>query len=150
MNTIKPVKVEICQIADASQIEINSFNRLLDEGVRWDEEQGRLFVQNNDNALFIASFDNQMVGFATAQRLQRFDKRKAEVLLYEVGVDEKYRRKGIGKALITTVNKWANSVGADEVWVLTNRSNKAAVALYTSCGGTEDALDTTMYTIAIK
>lgn len=142
--------VEIRQITDSSQIEIEKFNPLLDEGDSWDAEQGELFLQDKNNALFIAFLKDQMVGLVTAHRLQRIDKRKAEVLLYEVGVAEYYRQKGIGKTLVLAVIDWAKTVGADEVWVQTNRANVAAVALYKSCGGVEDALDTTMYTIAIK
>ena len=71
----------------------------------------------------------------TANRLQRFDKRGAEVLLYEIGVREEVRQQGIGKALINEVKLWAKEAGADEVWVLTNKSNTAAVALYESMGG---------------
>ena len=142
--------VEIRQITDRSQIEIEKLNPLLDEGDSWDVKQGELFLQDKNNALFIAFLKDQMVGFVTAHRLQRFDKRIAEVLLYEVGVAEYYRQKGIGKTLVLAVIDWAKTVGADEVWVQTNRANMAAVALYKSCGGVEDALDTTMYTIAIK
>lgn len=90
-----------------------------------------------------------MVGFATAHRLQRFDTRKAEVLLYEIGVAEQFQRQGIGKALLQQVKSWAADAGADEVWVLTNKSNVVAVNLYKAGDGVEDASDTTMYTIRL-
>jgi ribosomal protein S18 acetylase RimI-like enzyme len=56
-------------------------------------------------------------------------------LLYEIGVHKEFRQRGIGKALINEVKRWAKQVEADEVWVLTNQSNAAAVALYRSMGG---------------
>jgi ribosomal protein S18 acetylase RimI-like enzyme len=114
---------------------INQLNGLFDEGTEWDSQQGEKFLKDSNNALFVAFFENQAVGFLTANRLQRFDKRGAEVLLYEIGVREDARQKGIGKALINGVKLWAKESGADEVWVLTNRSNEAAVALYQSMGG---------------
>ncbi len=90
--------------------------------------------------MFAAFSETRAVGFLTANRLQRFDKREAEVLVYEVGVDEEFRRRGIGKALMEEVKHWARGVGADEMWLLTNWSNTAAVALYRATGGrTESA-----------
>lgn len=124
-------------------------NKQLDEGLVWDEDQGQKFLQNEDNALFVAYVEDEMAGFLTAHRLQRFDQRKAEVLLYEIGVNEDFQRRGIGKALITAVKQWAKAVEADEVWVLTYMDNEAAMALYESMGGEEDDPGTTMFTYKV-
>jgi len=142
--------LEIRRIMKIEDVVFPDFNNLLDEGTVWDADYGAVFLQNQDNALFVATWEGELAGFLTAHRLQRFDQRKAEVLLYEIGVAEQFRHRGIGKALVDEVKIWAKTVGADEVWVQTNRSNQAAVALYRSCGGVEDSHDTTMYTIAIK
>ena len=123
----------------------DELNRLFDAGTVWEHDQGTLFLGNNDNALFVAAWEGQLVGFITAYRLQRFDRRKAQVLLYEVGVLAEFRERGIGKALVKTVLHWAKEVGADEVWVLTNSANQAAKALYQSMGGIEDSPGTTMF-----
>jgi hypothetical protein len=102
-------------------------------------------LAGKDNALFLAHWNNKISGFLTAHRLQRFDERKAEILLYEIGVNEESRKKGIGKALIEAVKAWGREVQADEVWVLTNRSNQAAMALYKSAGGLEASPDDMMF-----
>lgn len=127
------------------KLPISEINSLLDEGTKWDVEQGKKFLENPDNALFLALWDEQFAGFLTGHRLQRFDKRKAEILLYEIGVNENFRKKGIGKALIEKVKNWGKEVGADEVWALTNKSNFAANALYQSAGGVTENPDDTMY-----
>lgn len=80
-----------------------------------------------------------------AYRLQRFDALRAGVLLYGIGVEPAYQRRGIGRALIEACKDWARSVGAHEVWVLTERSNPAAVALYQSTGGVEESPGTLMF-----
>jgi len=135
---------------------IKEFNKVLEEEIIWDEkivwdtQQGKKFIANPDNALFVAYLDNQIVGFLTAHRLQRFDNKKAEVFIYDVGVHKDFRQIGIGKALIAEVKKWAKEVGAEEAWVLTNRSNPAAMALYKSTGGTEDEPDIVMFNYKIK
>jgi ribosomal protein S18 acetylase RimI-like enzyme len=124
---------------------VEEINSVLDEGKTWDEEGGSLFLADKDNALFLAYWNNNISGFLTAHRLQRFDDRKAEILLYEIGVNEEFRKQGIGRALIEAVKAWGREVQADEVWVLTNRSNQAAMALYKSAGGLEASLDDTMF-----
>ncbi len=134
MDASKPqVRIELIRKVDAAFID--QLNGLFDEGTEWDSQQGEKFLKDSNNALFVAFLENQAVEFLTANRLQRFDKRGAEVLLYEIGVREDARQKGIGRALIREVKLWAKEVGADEVWVLTNRSNTAAIALYQLMGG---------------
>jgi GNAT superfamily N-acetyltransferase len=125
-------------------------NPLFDDGGEWDAIQGRIFVENSDNLFLAAFWDGEACGFLTAHRLQRFDRRRAEVLLYEISVDERFQRRGVGTALIAAVNRWARDVGADEVWVLTNAGNDAAMTLYQRTGGTEDVPGTTMFTYRIE
>jgi len=141
--------VVIKRISAASEINGNQFNALRDEGTEWDAEQGKKYLASEDNALFLAFIEEEIVGFLTAHRLQRLDKRKAEILLYEVSVAPDFRQKGIGKALIDGVKKWGKEVEADEVWVLTERSNLPAMALYQSMGGTRENSDEQMFTFKI-
>jgi ribosomal protein S18 acetylase RimI-like enzyme len=130
--------VQIHQVSNIEHEQVPAINALLDAGTTWDLEQGQKFLADKNNLLLLATLDDLPIGFLTAHRLQRFDTRKAEVLLYEVGVAEQFQRRGVGKALISRLKEWAQQVGADEVWVLTNRSNIAAVALYTSSGAITD------------
>lgn len=126
-------------------------NTLFDEGVTWNVDQGKVFLRDSNNCFLLASWNGRPCGFVTAYRLQRFDRRRAEVLLYEIGVHEDYRKRGIGSALIEETRRWAAEVGAEEVWVLTNRSNLPATAMYRLTGGEEDeAPDITMFTYKIE
>jgi ribosomal protein S18 acetylase RimI-like enzyme len=141
--------MDIRRITQVEQLNISDFNALLDTGVSWNEAQGNLFLQNPDNALFVAFELAQPVGFVTAYRLQRFDQKKAEVLLYEIGVHEEFRRKGIAKALISTLKAWSKEIDVRELWVLTEKDNLAARNLYHSTDGIEDGPDTTMFTFSV-
>ncbi len=123
---------------------------LFDDGDVWDTEQGNRFLANPDNLLLVAFWGDTACGFLTAHRLQRFDARRAEVLLYEIGVDERYWRRAIGTALIAEVKNWAREVGADEIWVLTEADNDAAMTLYARTGGTPDPPGTTMFSYRIR
>jgi GNAT superfamily N-acetyltransferase len=70
--------------------------------------------------------------------LQRFDRRGAEVLLYEIGVEEPFQRRGVGRALVEEAKRWAAELAADELWVLTEDDNVPARALYAATGGREE------------
>ena len=145
----------IKRIKKVDGIFIAKFNKILEEGSIWDKKviwevkQGNKFIADDNNALFVAYWENNISGFLTAYRLQRFDKRKAEILIYDVGVDKNFRQKGIGKVLISEVKKWAKEVEADEVWVLTNTSNLPALALYKSSGESIVESDVIMFTFKI-
>ena len=111
---------------------------MFDEGVSWDTEQGRRFLAHPDTLLLVARWNGEARGFLTAYRLQRFDRRRAEVLLYEIGVDEPFQRRGVGRALVEEAKRWATDVGADELWVMTEDDNAPARALYVATGGREE------------
>lgn len=125
---------------------IRALNELFDEGMRWDSDQGRRFLADPDNLLVVGRHQGVIVGFLTAYRLQRLDDRVAEVLLYEVGVDEAHRRYGVARAMIELMLTWAASTGASESWVLTEDDNAAALALYAATGAERDDPGTVMLT----
>jgi ribosomal protein S18 acetylase RimI-like enzyme len=127
---------------------VPQLNEILDEP--WDATQGERFLRNPDNALFLAFAGNRVAGFLTGYRLQRLDKNRAEVLLYEIEVHAEFRRRGIGKKLIAALNLWAAEVEAFQSWVLTYSDNPAAMALYKSMEGEEDPPGTRMFTYYIK
>jgi ribosomal protein S18 acetylase RimI-like enzyme len=122
---------------------------LFDEGVSWDDAEGQRFLTDPANLLVVAFWDDIPCGFATAHRLQRFDHRRAEVLLYEIGVDEPYQRRGIGAALVAAVTSWAAEVGADEVWVLAEGEDDRAQAFYRAIGGIADEQGAVMFTFPV-
>ena len=111
---------------------------MFDEGVSWDAEQGQRFLAHPDTLLLVARWDGEACGFLSAYRLQRFDRRRAEVLLYEIGVEEPFQRRGVGRALVEEAKRWAADVGADELWVMTEDDNTPARALYAATGGHEE------------
>src|SRR4051812_28498161 len=73
---------------------------IFDEGMSWDDEQGQRFLAHPDTLLLVARWNGKACGVLSAYRLQRFDLRRAEVLLYEIDVEESFKRRGVGRALI--------------------------------------------------
>ena len=55
-----------------------------------------------------------------------------EMFLYELAVDEPWRRQGIGAALVTALGDVAQQRGCYGMWVLTEDSNRAAITTSTT------------------
>jgi len=142
--------VETRQVGPGETDLAAALDPMLDEGSYWDAEQARLFLADANNALFLAEADGVAVGFATANRLQRFDNRRAEVLLYEISVEKPYRRRGAGRALIARVLGWARAVGAENVWVLADADDARACAFYAGTGGEQFIPNSTMFTYTLE
>jgi aminoglycoside 3-N-acetyltransferase I len=111
--------------------------------------RGRRFLADPANLLVVAFWGEEACGFATAHRLQRVDRRRAEVLLYEIAVADSYQRRGIGAALVEEINRWAAGVGADEVWVLAEGDDDRAQAFYRAIGGQPDERGAMMFTFPV-
>ena len=73
----------------------------------------------------VALSDNNLAGFAVASCLC-MEPAEIEGLV----VDERYRRRGIGSALILACKDWAAAAGALNIRLEVRASNAAALALY--------------------
>jgi len=96
------------------------------------------FLRRDENYFLTALVDEEPIGFALAYQLMRVDRNQDMMFFYEIVVDRKYRNKGVGKALIRYLKRICRANRIAKMWVLTNKSNAAAVALYASTGGIEN------------
>jgi ribosomal protein S18 acetylase RimI-like enzyme len=105
-----------------------------DEGVveRLAERRPQTALLADERTVFVVAFaGDEPVGFAFGYELPRRHGRPTILFVYEVGVDEAHRRRGIGRRLMQEL-----LAGRDEAFVLTEPDNVAANALYASLGGT--------------
>ncbi len=79
---------------------------------------------------FVALSDSNLAGFAVVSWLTQETAAEVEGLV----VDEKYRRQGIGSALIGACIAWAVNAGASSIRLEVRASNVAALALYHRSG----------------
>jgi ribosomal protein S18 acetylase RimI-like enzyme len=109
-------------------------SHLFDEEARpsWVE---RFFDQPNHH-LCIAYEGGEPAGFVSGVEMAHPDK-GAEMFLYELGVDEGFQGRGIGKALVAALAERARQRGCYGMWVLTDEDNPAALATYDSAGASE-------------
>jgi ribosomal protein S18 acetylase RimI-like enzyme len=82
-----------------------------------------------------------VVGFASGVHYTHPDK-PPELWVNEVAVAPTHRRRGIGKAVLKALFEVGRTRHCSVAWVLTDRNNAAAMALYSSAGGIEGADET--------
>jgi aminoglycoside 6'-N-acetyltransferase I len=98
--------------------------------------------------LAVAIDAGTVVGMASAVHYVHPDK-PPEMWINEIGVAEAYRGLGIGKQLLAALFDLARKLDCREAWVLTDRSNTAAMKLYASAGGVEFPRDQVMFTFKL-
>ena len=106
-----------------------------------DAELTREFLEDHRHHIAVAIDDGLVVGFASGVHYIHPDK-PPELWINEVGLAPTHRRRGLGKAVLRALFKVGQDNNCKVAWVLTDRSNLAAMALYSSLGGTEGADDT--------
>jgi ribosomal protein S18 acetylase RimI-like enzyme len=99
-------------------------------------EWARRFLEDPSHHLCLAYDDERVAGFVSGVELVHPDK-GVEMFLYELGVDDAFRGKGIGKALVTALADLARERGCYGMWVLTDADNEAALRTYRGGGATE-------------
>ena len=90
-------------------------------------------AREGHHLLFALSDDDEPIGFVSGVETMHPDK-GTEMFLYELAVDEPFRRRGIGKALVSALAEIAVDAGCYGMWVGTDHDNVAALATYRSTG----------------
>jgi ribosomal protein S18 acetylase RimI-like enzyme len=92
------------------------------------------FLADERHHLLIAYVDGVPAGMVTGVEMTHPDK-GTEMFLYELAVDEPFRRQGVGQALTSALAAVARERGCYGMWVLTDEDNIAAQATYSRAGG---------------
>ena len=107
------------------------------------------FLSDSRHQLAVAVDEGIVVGFASAVLYEHPDKPRPELWINEVGVAATHQVRGIGRRLLEALLDAARHADCREAWVLTDRSNAAAMRLYASVGGQEAPGDHVMFNFAI-
>lgn len=105
------------------------------------------FLENEFNYFMAYVEEGEIIGFALAYTLQRYDGQNSMMYLHEIGVNEDSRRKGIGKKLLKALKNICTENDFMKLFLITNKSNRPAVRLYESLDGETDSDDDVVYTI---
>jgi ribosomal protein S18 acetylase RimI-like enzyme len=97
-----------------------------------EQAEPRTALLRDERTVFLAAFAGERpVGFAFGYVLPRRRGKPASMFVYEIAVEERYRRRGIATDLMRRL-----LAEAPEAFVLTEPDNEAANVLYASLGGT--------------
>jgi ribosomal protein S18 acetylase RimI-like enzyme len=103
-----------------------------------DPERTREFLEDPLHHIAVAIDDGIVIGYASGVHYVHPDK-TPELWVNEVALAPAHRHRGLGKAVLGALLEVGRALGCGEAWVLTYRDNPAAIALYSSLGGTEGA-----------
>jgi GNAT superfamily N-acetyltransferase len=110
-----------------------------------DVGRAREFLADSRHHLAVAVDDGVVVGFVSAVHYVHPDKPCPELWINEVGVTESHRRRGLGSRLLRAVFDVARRLGCAEAWVLTERTNEAAMRLYSAADNADAPTDHVMF-----
>ena len=88
----------------------------------------------------VATQNGAVVGGLVAYVLEKFERERAEVYIYDLAVAEVHRRKGIATELIQQLRRLAKPLGASVIFVQADYVDAPAVRLYESLGTREEVL----------
>ena len=95
------------------------------------------FLAEETHHLLIAYEDDVPAGMVTGVEMTHPDK-GTEMFLYELGVDEAFRGRGLGQSLVRALVALARERGCYGMWVLTEEDNDAALVTYQRAGGVRE------------
>lgn len=90
--------------------------------------------------VLVACLGEQVVGGLVAYELDKLERARSEIYIYDLAVSETHRRRGIATALINALRQMAGPRGAHVIFIQADRGDVAAVALYDKLGTREDVL----------
>jgi len=119
---------------DDLDILLHSGNDVFDNPVI--PEQARAFLASDMHHIVVALDGKKLVGMASAVTLLHPDK-QPQVFISEVGVQDDYLRRGIGRRLIKRLIQVVRGDDEPDIWLATEEDNVAARALYSALGARE-------------
>jgi aminoglycoside 3-N-acetyltransferase I len=95
----------------------------------------------NGHFIALAAVDEgTVIGALAAYELQKFERERSEMYIYDLAVAEAHRRAGVATALIEELQAIAAERGAYVIFVQADHGDEAAIALYSKLGVREDVL----------
>ncbi|WP_134498244.1 AAC(3)-I family aminoglycoside N-acetyltransferase [Microvirga pakistanensis] len=91
-------------------------------------------------AVIVALAGEEVVGGLVAYGLDKFERARREMYIYDLAVAKTYRRLGVATALIEHLREIAARRGAWVVYVQADHGDDPAIALYEKLGAREEVL----------
>lgn len=105
-----------------------------------DDEYLRSLLARDTFFALVAVEDGRVIGALAAYELTKFEQPRSEMYIYDLGVAEAFRRRGVATALIGELKSIARQRGAWVIFVQADRGDEPAIALYRKLGSVEQVL----------
>ena len=115
-----------------------------DENTKYDVKNLTKFIEGKNNYGFIAKDNNKIIAFLYGYSLTHPDG-KISFYLDAIDVMPEYQNKGIGTKLMSFASSYIKELGCYEIFLVTNKSNKAACKCYEKAGFKNEATDDIVY-----
>jgi ribosomal protein S18 acetylase RimI-like enzyme len=108
------------------------------DGKLWSAEEFSEMVEGPESAVLLAEAGREAVGFAHIElnrspALEVFTPRLS-CSVDSIGVNEAWQHRGVGKQLMSAVERWAEEQGADEISLSVHSFNQGAIQFYHRLG----------------
>lgn len=102
----------------------------------WSESEFKLCYRREPQLFLVAVMNEKIIGYVIAQVVSSLDPKefrfKRRGHLVNIAVHPDFRRKGIGKTLIKTINDYLQEKGLEDVFLEVRASNSIAKIFYLS------------------
>ncbi|MCW7474078.1 GNAT family N-acetyltransferase [Leptospira levettii] len=92
-------------------------------------------LSRDDFFVFVTLIDGKVIAGLTAYLLRQYYSERPLVYIFDLAVQTKWQRKGIGNTLIRNINEYCRKEGMEEVFVQADVADEYALDFYRSTGG---------------
>jgi aminoglycoside 3-N-acetyltransferase I len=108
------------------------------QGAVPDDDYLRALLATPHFIAVVALRGSEVVGGLAAYELQKFERVRREIYIYDLAVSVGHRRRGVATGLIGELRRIAKTRQAYVIYVQADREDEAAIALYESLGTREE------------
>lgn len=99
-----------------------------------------LLIESRADLVLVAEFEEQVIGMCSVQTLISTAEGGWAGLVEDMVVAKDFRGKGIGKRLLSEIERWAGETGLTRLQLLADLANEPALAFYDRLGWQRTAL----------
>lgn len=122
--------IEIIQLSESNMDVLNNYDEdIFDEKI--DSHRLAAMLKERSNILLVAVNEGIVIGQVLAA-IHRHPDKPTELYIDDLGVSEKFQRRGIATRLIEQLYIIGMDRGCEEVWVATEPENEPAIKFYDS------------------
>ena len=98
----------------------------------------RALLQRPHFIALVAMNGDDVIGGLAAYQLDKFERDRREIYIYDLAVSEPHRRRRVATSLIVELKRLARERGVYVIYVQADKGDEAAIRLYESLGTRED------------